>query len=178
MKVSNIDQKNAEVEVVNPSLFQLIFLGGVIGGIAGGLAFGILLLIQSGNTDFFLSVSNLFVKFDDVTLGILSHIGFAILFGILFGLVLIFLPQLGSSQPITVVTSLFWGFFLWVIAANVIFRVFFEGLGLEASTFIFDLDYWLLDFNIQSLTQHLIYGLLLGLTTWNLPKILERTKIN
>ena len=176
--MSNPVQKNAEYEILDPSVFELIVYGGIIGGIAGGLAFSLIIFILTPTGNFYNLVANLFLETNDTLIGFVVHIGIAITFGIMFGVLLIFIPKLGSSQLITLLTAVVWGFILWVVAANILMPLILndfsninEVLSLDR---LLSLDTWTNEDALRSFATHMFYGVFLALVTWNLPPLVEK----
>jgi hypothetical protein len=170
-------EKNNEYDVVNPSVFELIVYGGVIGGIAGGLAFSLLILILTPSSGFYSTVAGLFLTDNtDVLTGFFVHIGIAVLFGTMFGLGLIMVPKLGSSQLITFVSGIIWGFVLWIVAAHILMPFIMSGYQNLNGTDLLALDTWTNEGSIRSLLNHLIYGVLLAVVTWNLPSMIDKLR--
>ena len=138
------------IEIRDPTVFELLVLGGVIGGIAGGLAFAILVAVYSTGTDFFSVVGNLFLETNSVVIGFIIHIGIAILFGILFGIILIVFPKLGSTQVITILSGLVWGLFLWIVAGNILMSLILGTPLDQEFALLFKIDTWTSANNIRS----------------------------
>ncbi|OLS26563.1 MAG: hypothetical protein HeimC3_08820 [Candidatus Heimdallarchaeota archaeon LC_3] len=180
--MSNTIQRNSEYEVTNPSVFELIFLGGVLGGIGGGFAFSLLILLLTPGSGFYTAVAGLFLPSSDVLVGFVVHIGIAVVFGIMFGIGLIFIPKLGSSQMMTLISGLVWALILWIIAAHILMPLIVFEFSSEIISSTFSLDYlistdtWLSQNSVNSLLTHLLYGVLLALVTWNLPPLLEKIR--
>ena len=163
--------KNKDSEI--PEWIFLLMVGGVIGGIAGGIAFGILKLLTITNVDFFIVVAGLFIDSSDPLIGGIVHLLIAIFFGLLFGTALVLIPRLGSNQVTTLSGSIIWSFILWIIAANVLMPLLLGQPLDNLITNLFTLENWISQQNLEGLLGHLIYGVVLGLATWNLPKLLN-----
>ncbi|MHA1992054.1 MAG: hypothetical protein ACW981_16985 [Candidatus Hodarchaeales archaeon] len=170
-------EKNDEYEIVNASVFELIVYGGIIGGIAGGLAFSLLILILTPSSGFYSTVAGLFLTDNtDVLTGFFVHIGIAVIFGTMFGLGLIMFPKLGSSQLITFVSGIVWALILWIVAAHILMPFIMSGYQNLGGTDLLALDTWTSEGSIRSLLNHLIYGVLLAVVTWNLPSLIDKLR--
>ena len=151
----------------------IIVGGGLFGGIAGGLAFALLTLLTATDLSFFKVVAGLFIDSSDPLVGFLVHSSIAILFGFIFGIILIAVPYLGKNQVSALISGLVWGVILWVVAANILMPLLLNMPLSDVIIRFITLDTWIAQSNLENLVGHLFYGGALAFTTWNLPKVLS-----
>ncbi|MHA2364825.1 MAG: hypothetical protein ACXAC7_12795 [Candidatus Hodarchaeales archaeon] len=156
---------------ISENYFSLI-ISSLIGGITGGLAFGIFMYIVTLDTSFFVLVSGL-VDASDALIGFSVHMGISVFFGLLFGLIMLFIPKFKDNLALTLSLGLVWGILLWIVAAGIAMPLLMDMPLDFVTNNLFKLDYWTSEGKIRSFVGHLFFGGFLALEVYFLPTKLK-----
>src|SRR3990172_7816756 len=157
--------KTASEREIQRQIVSLATLAAVLGGIGGGIAFGTLWIIQAPDLSVFKGVGTTFLRIDDPIVGALVHISIAIVFGTVFGLSLVFVPRLGTSQIITVIAATIFGILIWGTLAKFIPSLLNQTPFDTVLSNYFIFDRWISEASLRSLVGHILYGFFLGIIT-------------